>query len=89
MVDLLVEPDMPKLDLKVEGHQEAEVFVNGSPFATALSNQKLENLPLEKGWNHIFIILNRNKDTRDWRTKIKLESNKEVFIKQLNSLVGQ
>ncbi|AHW60589.1 glycosyl hydrolase family 2 [Draconibacterium orientale] len=89
MVDLLVEPDMPKLDLRVEGNQEASIFVNGKSFAAASGTQRLENLPLEKGWNHLFVKLKRQEGKRDWRTKIKLESNKEEFLREMNSSVGQ
>ena len=89
MVDLLVEPDMPKLDLKVEGNEEASVFVNGKSFANASGNKTLENLPLEKGWNHLLLKIKRYREGRGWRTKIRLESNKEEFMKQMNSSVGQ
>ncbi|WP_163325386.1 glycoside hydrolase family 2 protein [Draconibacterium mangrovi] len=89
MVDLLVEPDMPKLDLRVEGDQEASIFVNGKSFDKAEGDQILENLPLEKGWNHLFIKMKRSMEGKDWQTKIKLESNKEEFIEQLNSAVAQ
>lgn len=89
LVDLLVEPNMPKLDVRIEGnHQEASLFVNGNSYARVKDNNKIESLPLEKGWNHIFIELKKNLDSRDWKTKIKLESNREEFWNQLNSSIG-
>ncbi len=82
-------PDMPKLDVKIEGNQDVVVFVNGKSFATTSDNQKLENLPLEKGWNHVFITLKKQDGKRNWRTKVSLESNKKDFLDQLDSAVGR
>jgi beta-galactosidase len=91
MVNLLVEPDMPKLDMVVEGRLDRSVFVNGVLFATeGLSGkEKLENLPLEKGWNHVLVRIVRDPESRRWQTRISLKSNKEDYFKQLNSSVGQ
>ena len=90
LVNLLEEPNMPKLDLKIEGNQETEVFVNGKAFANnASGNEKLENLPIEKGWNHLFVKMKKEERKKDWRTKIKLESDKEEFMAQMNSSVRQ
>jgi hypothetical protein len=91
MVNLLVEPDMPKLDMLVEGRLDRSVFVNGVLFATeGLSGkEKLENLPLEKGWNHVLVRVVRDPESRRWQTRISLKSNKEDYFKQLNSSVGQ
>lgn len=92
LVNLLVEPDMPQLDMEVEGSSGIALSINGVPFLTDAqsSNQKkLKNLPLDKGWNHILVKLKRNPDDQRWRTKIRFESNKPEFLKQLNSSVGQ
>ncbi len=88
LVDLLVEPDMPKLDLVIEGDQQVQVSVNGQVLPQS-SGQKLENLPLDKGWNHIVLKLDRRTEERNWRTRIRLESNKKEFLEQLKSAVGQ
>ncbi|MGV8092547.1 MAG: glycoside hydrolase family 2 TIM barrel-domain containing protein [Mangrovibacterium sp.] len=90
LVDLLVEPDMPKLDLVTEGRQEVKVSVNGQVLSgSPEAGKKQENLPLEKGWNHIVLQLNRHTEERNWRTKIRLESGKKEFLEQLRSSVGQ
>lgn len=91
MVNLLVEPDMPKLDLLIEGHQDKNVYVNGMLFAHEgiSGKEKLENLPLEKGWNHILIQLAHEPDSRQWQTRISLQSNKEDYLRQVKSSVGQ
>lgn len=92
LVNLLVEPDMPKLDMVLDGLQKTEVFINGSLFSEKTgseSTRKLENLPFKKGWNHILMQLERKGEHREWRTKIRFESNKQDFIEQLKSTVGQ
>lgn len=91
MVNLLVEPDMPKLDLVVEGRLNRKVFINGTLFATepASGKDRLENVPLEKGWNHVVIKLGRDPESRRWQTRISLQSNREDYLKQLKSSVGQ
>jgi beta-galactosidase len=91
MVNLLVEPDMPKLDLLIEGHQDKSVYVNGILFAkeVASEKEKLENLPLEKGWNHILIGLECEPESRRWQTRISLQCNKEDYLRQVKSSVGQ
>jgi hypothetical protein len=49
----------------------------------------LENLPLEKSWNHLWVKEVRTSEPREWSTKIRFESNNPEFLKQLNSSVGQ
>jgi beta-galactosidase len=90
LVDLLVEPDMPKLDMEVDGDQNIKMWINGSPFLTenqAKKNTKFENLPLNKGWNHILLQLNIETNTHELNTRVHFESNKNEFVNQLNSLV--
>ncbi len=91
MVNLLVEPDMPKLDLVIEGRLDRKVFVNGTLFATEgiSGKEKLENLPLDKGWNHVVIKLGRDPESRRWQTRVSLQSNREDYLKQIKSSVGQ
>ncbi|TRX60169.1 glycoside hydrolase family 2 [Fulvivirga sp. M361] len=91
LVNLLVEPDMPKLDLLVEGSQQVKVSVNGVLCSSErpVEHEKFENLPLEKGWNHVLIKLSCEKDVRHWKTKIQLTSNDQDFMSKLNSSVGQ
>jgi beta-galactosidase len=91
MVNLLVEPDMPKLDLVIEGRLNRNVFVNGTQFAAegVSGKERIENLPLEKGWNHVVIKLGRDPESRRWQTRISLQSNKEEYLRQLKSSVGQ
>lgn len=91
MVNLLVEPDMPKLDMVIEGSLEKSVYVNGNLFAKEPidGREKLENLPFEKGWNHILIHVSQVPESLRWQTRVSLQSSKEEFFKQLKSSVGQ
>ena len=92
LVNLLVEPDMPKLNMVIEGRSKITLSVNGTPYQadnSSTNQNRLENLPMEKGWNHILIKLIRTSESRGWNTKIRFESNNPEFLKQLNSSVGQ
>lgn len=92
LVDLLVEPDMPKLSLTTDGRNSLNVFVNGTVVSVDQKDgnrPKVENLPLEKGWNHVLLKFTRSSESRRWNTKIRIESNKPEFMKQLISSVGQ
>jgi beta-galactosidase len=85
LVNLLVEPDMPKLNMKVEGQTEVSTYMNGA--AMTMNGKKLEDMPLEKGWNHILLRFEKG-TSREWRAKIQLESNSKVFFQQLKSSVA-
>ncbi|MDR2145202.1 MAG: glycoside hydrolase family 2 [Tannerella sp.] len=86
LVNLLVEPDMPKLNMTVEGQTGANVHING--VASTMTGRKLENMPLEKGWNHILLQFERPQSSRDWRAKVQLDSNNPEFFRQVKSSVA-
>lgn len=85
LVNLLVEPDMPKLNMLVEGQTEVKTYINGT--IANMNGKKLEEMPLEQGWNHILLRLERA-DRRGWRVKVQLESNNKAFFQQLKSSVA-
>ena len=85
LINLLVEPDLPKLKMISDGRSKITLSINGAPYEA----DRLENLPLEKGWNHILVKLTRTSENRGWTTRIRFESNNPEFLKQLNSSVGQ
>ncbi len=88
LTDLLVEPDMPKLNLLIEGNHKTKVSINGRVFFTATQESRIENLPLEKGWNHIILQLNSQGEGSHWKTKVRFESNQENFLNQLRFSVN-
>ena len=86
LVNLLVEPDMPKLNLIVEGQTEVSIYIND--IIVAMTGKKLENMPLEKGWNHILLRFERDLSSREWRAKVQLSSDNQSFFQQLKSSVA-
>ncbi|MDR3140815.1 MAG: glycoside hydrolase family 2 [Tannerellaceae bacterium] len=85
LVNLLVEPDMPKLNLAMEGQTGVSAYINGSKMS--MNGKKLEDMPLEKGWNHILLRFEKT-EQRGWRVKIRLESNNNAFLQMLRSSVA-
>jgi beta-galactosidase len=86
LVNLLVEPDMPKLNLTVEGQTRINIYINGT--AKTMNGRKLENMPLEQGWNHILLRFEREQQSRNWRARIMLESDNRTFFQQIKSSVA-
>ncbi len=86
LVNLLVEPNIPKLNLLIDGQTETEAYINGSP--VAMNDKKVENMPLEKGWNHILLRFGKDAQSRGWRAKIQLESSSKEFFQQVKSSVA-
>ena len=92
LVNLLVEPDIPKLNILIEGLDRSSIFINGVSVTidgSSLNQKQLEILPLEKGWNHILIKVTRESENMSWSAKIRFESNNADFLRQLNSSVVQ
>jgi beta-galactosidase len=91
--DLLAEPDMPRLDMLIEGRHQSRVYLNGRLHSDSLDSGAgkhiAEKLILEKGWNHLLLHLTPGEDIRNWSTSIRLESDRKEFIGSLNSSVGQ
>ena len=86
LVNLLVEPDMPKLHLLLEGQTEANAYINGT--VMTMNGKKLENMPLERGWNHILLRFEKEESSRGWRAKVQLESDNPSFFQQVKSSVA-
>ena len=82
LLNLLVEPNMPKVSLTIEGQTGIKAYLNGATLT--MNGRKIEDLPLEQGWNHILLRLERG-DARGWTANVKLESNNEAFFRQLKS----
>ena len=86
LVNLLVEPDMPKLNMTIDGQTEIKTFINGA--AMTMNAKKLENMPLQEGWNHILLQFEKGQQSRNWRAKIQLSSSSETFFKQIRTSVA-
>ena len=92
LINLLVEPDIPKLNMVFENRNDFSLSINGIAFNAGVPHTTaniLENLPLEKGWNHILLKMANLPGKRGWKTKIRFESNSGNYLSQLKSSVGQ
>lgn len=87
LVNLLVEPDMPAMDMQLSTNARARVILNGQVLVPLTPEHtdsvEISNLPLEKGWNH-FLIKSIQVD-RDWDLGIKFNSNKADFMKDIKA----
>jgi len=86
LVNLLVEPDMPKLNLIMEGQTGINPFINGK--AMTMNGRRLENMPLERGWNHVLLKFEKEEQSRNWRAGVRLESDSPSFFQQVKSSVA-
>nr|MDA3823829.1 hypothetical protein [Bacteroidales bacterium] len=94
LTDLLIEPDMPRLDMHF-GVDDAMAFsVNGKSvkeyirMGTFAEDQYIyEGLPLEKGWNHMLIKVAQG--TAEWKCKVRFSSTKPDFMKDIKTVVDR
>jgi len=94
LTDLLIEPDMPRLDMHFGVDDALAMSINGKLVkeylrtSTFVENElTLEGVPLEKGWNHILIKVGQ--DTGDWKTKVQFSSTKPAFMKEIKTVVDR
>ena len=83
MDDLLIEPNMPKLNLFVHA-QESSLEVNGTSVKRNILGRKESDyveLPLQQGWNHLILKIGVN-DKNDFRSTFNC-SNRNEFLETL------
>lgn len=90
--NLLVEPDMPSLDLNIHTADGLTVKLNGSQVIKKLGDQSnplvhIQNIQLDKGWNHILIKSIHGKG--DWRLGIDFKSDKPAFLKEIHTALQE
>jgi len=77
--DLLIEPDMPKLDVIIQPLEQGELFINRNKIEG--SNGQFLTVPLKQGWNHVSISV---RNARENNVSVRFKSdNKPTFIHQL------
>jgi hypothetical protein len=84
--NLLIEPNVPKLDLTFESQDAIELFLNGkSVLAHTAGSAKAiaSGLPLQQGWNHFLVRLVHK--TGDDNFSAKLTSSDPAFLDALHS----
>ena len=79
--DLLIEPDMPKLDLHITPAAGAELQINNS--SIEITRDGYKNIPLKQGWNHVNISI-PNDNRRNLSVRFVCE-NKPEFVQQLKT----
>jgi beta-galactosidase len=84
--NLLIEPNVPKLDLTFESKDALELFLNGKSVLTRPlggENAIASGLPLQQGWNHFLVkLVHKNGDDT---FSAKLTSSDPAFIDALHS----
>jgi hypothetical protein len=84
--NLLIEPNVPKLDLTFESKDAVELFLNGkSIFAGPArgGNASASGLPLQQGWNHFLVkLVHANGDDS---FSARLISSDPAFLDALHS----
>ncbi len=92
LTDLLIEPNMPRLDMHFGMDDALALSVNGKvvkewPHKGGLveDQYKYEGVPLEKGWNHVLIKVGQAGG--GWSTKVRFSSTKPEFMKKIKSAV--
>ena len=84
--NLLIEPNVPKLDLALETKDAVELFLNGKSFlAHPAGGEKAvaSGLPLQQGWNHFLVKLVHK--SGDDAFAAKLTSSDAAFLDALHS----
>jgi len=95
LVNLLAEPDMPKLDMVIGAENGYALNINGKRFSKnvtdkfSIDGNKIENLPLEKGWNHLILKIVRGSGEGSWNLNARFESNSPEYLKQMLSSVSR
>jgi hypothetical protein len=79
--NLLLEPDMPKVNLHLTSSVPVELSLNDQSMISTdqgVQERTLSAIALEKGWNHV-IVRPLNK-TGEWKFHMHLSSDNEEFL---------
>jgi hypothetical protein len=88
--DLLVEPDVPKLDLLVGCDDGCEVYLGDrllkadkGPHPMRQGQMAVEALPLQRGWNHI--LIKSTQTDGEWQLMAELRCSSPEFMSKLQT----
>lgn len=88
--DLLIEPNMPKLDLLIGSDDGFKLWLNGrllqsdhNIHSCQPGQFKIEALPLQRSWNHLLIKVTQ--DTGAWQFSGQLQCDRYEFLLSLKS----
>ena len=91
--NLLVEPDMPRVDMRVDADDACQVYLNRKliheSWAGGMSGkgEAINALPLEKGWNHI--LIKAIQKAGGWKLSLSLDSDNKEFLKEIKSQIAR
>jgi beta-galactosidase len=84
--NMLIEPNVPKLDLTFESKDAVELFLNGKSILarpTGGESAIVSGLPLQQGWNHFLVkLVHKNGDDT---FSARLTSSDPAFLNALHS----
>ena len=84
--NLLIEPNIPRLDLVLETEDDVQVLLNGKPIplhTTARGNVTASSLPLQQSWNHFLVRIVHRSGASHFSAK--LTSDTPNYLQQLHS----
>ena len=91
--DLLIEPDMPKLDLVAGADDACRIWLNGKLIQEEFAIRPLnvgdircKNLPLKQGWNHFLIKVVQGGG--QWAFGARLSCSDYEFMTQLKAAIN-
>ena len=94
LVNLLLEPNMPRLDLEFAVDDKLAVYVNSNLLDNAIKRQdnpalpqRIEGIPLEKGWNHV--LLKVGQLWGGWNGRFRFTATDPAYMRQLESVIMQ
>lgn len=90
LTDLLIEPNIPRLDLEYTVDDSLAVYVNGKRVTEGFSHKDAANeanvlrgVPLEKGWNHV--VLKIGQKWGGWNGRFRFTSSDKNYMQTLGS----
>ena len=88
--DLLIEPDIPKVDMLLGSDDGMQVWLNGKRLLEDLSvhpavigQKQCAALPLKRGWNHLLVKVIQGGG--NWQFGAQLQCDKPGFLAELRS----
>jgi hypothetical protein len=91
--NLLIEPDMPRVDMLVSADDGCQIYLNRKLFHESFTgsfNAKgdtVRGLPLEKGWNHV--LVKAIQKAGGWKLALGLDSDNKEFLKEIKSQIAR
>jgi hypothetical protein len=85
--NLLLEPNVPRLDLSIQNSGAYEIFLNGKSIymrAEGKGAGLVSGLPLQQGWNHVLIRI-QQRDGGVGAFQAQLQSSDPEYLQQLKS----